>query len=80
MDVQPPAPEPAVPADSPQPLTQPAAEPPKLELPKDDKQAPAPTPKQSKQPGNGTGLAIVATVVIVLGLAALATYAYLKTK
>jgi hypothetical protein len=35
--------------------------------------------KPPKQPGNGVGLAITATVVIVFGLAALATYAYLKT-
>ena len=33
-------------------------------------------PKQSK---SGVTLAIIATVIIVLGLAALATYAYLKT-
>ncbi|MDB5164636.1 MAG: hypothetical protein JWL89_262 [Candidatus Saccharibacteria bacterium] len=34
---------------------------------------------QPKQPGTGIGLAIFATVIIVLGLAALATYAYIKT-
>lgn len=36
-------------------------------------------PARPKQPGTGIGLAIFATIVIVLGLAALATYAYLKT-
>lgn len=39
-------------------------------------------PKQNKPPKppkNGVGMAIFATVVIVLGLAALATYAYIKT-
>lgn len=36
-------------------------------------------PSTPKQPGTGVGLAIFATIVIVLGLAALATYAYLKT-
>ena len=37
-------------------------------------------PTTPKQPSSGTGLAIFATVVIVLGLAALATYAYIKTR
>ncbi|HTB48548.1 MAG TPA: hypothetical protein VK712_00515 [Verrucomicrobiae bacterium] len=43
------------------------------------KQAPA-KPTTPKQPSSGTGLAIFATVIIVLGLAALATYAYIKTR
>lgn len=45
--------------------------------------APAKEPKkppQPKQPKSGVGLAIAATVIIVLGLAALATYAYIKTR
>jgi hypothetical protein len=37
-----------------------------------------PKPKAPKQPN--IGLAITATVIIVLGLAALATYAYLKSR
>lgn len=53
----------------------------KLEEPKKEKQQkeakPAKPPKTPRQPG--VGLAIFATVVIVLGLAALATYAYLRT-
>ncbi len=36
-------------------------------------------PAVPKQPSNGTGGAIFATVVIVIALAALATYAYIKT-
>jgi hypothetical protein len=37
-------------------------------------------PKAPKKPGNGVGMAIVATVIIVFGLAAMATYAYIKTQ
>jgi len=37
-------------------------------------------PVTPKPPHTGVGLAITATVIIVLGLAALAVYAYLKTK
>lgn len=36
-------------------------------------------PAPAKQPSNGTSAAITATVIIVIALAALATYAYLKT-
>ncbi len=36
-------------------------------------------PAEPKQPSNGTGGAIFATVVIAIVLAALATYAYIKT-
>ncbi|MGC1177378.1 MAG: hypothetical protein WA843_04885 [Candidatus Saccharimonadales bacterium] len=43
------------------------------------KKAAAKQPTLPKQPGHGVGLAIFATVIIILGLAALATYAYLKT-
>ena len=73
MDVRPPEatdkPEPPKPREDKQPE---AAEPPqKQEQPK------AVVPKKPRQPG--VGMAIVATVVIVLGLAALITYAYLKT-
>jgi len=56
----------------------------------DPKETPAPVeihknkPKahkpSAKKPHNGVGVAILATVVIVLGLAAMATYAYLKTQ
>lgn len=44
---------------------------------------PAEEPKKPpvpKQPKNGVGTAIAATVIIVLGLAAMATYAYIKTR
>ncbi len=37
-------------------------------------------PASAKQPGSGIAAAIVGTVIIVLSLAALATYAYLKTR
>ena len=37
-------------------------------------------PKPAKKPRNGVGMAIFATIIIVLGLAAMATYAYLKTQ
>ncbi len=37
-------------------------------------------PRAAKKSGNGVGMAIFATMVIVLGLAAMATYAYLKTQ
>jgi len=36
--------------------------------------------KALKHPGSGVGLAITGTVIIVLGLAALAVYAYIKTR
>lgn len=52
-----------------------------------DSQAPAKGPKEkpkaqkpAKKPRNGVGMAIFATMVIVLGLAAMATYAYIKTQ
>ncbi len=41
------------------------------------KKPPAPVKKTTN---SGVATAIVATVIIVLGLAALATYAYIKTK
>lgn len=42
---------------------------------------PAPPPKAPpKPPKQGVTAAIFATVIIVLGLAALAVYAYIKTK
>lgn len=40
---------------------------------------PAPKKPKASPASSGVGLAITATVIIVLGLAALATYAYLKT-
>ena len=43
------------------------------------KKADQPARAVDKQPSNGTGGAIFATVIIVIVLAALATYAYLKT-
>jgi hypothetical protein len=50
------------------------------EKPKDEKPAAAERPTPPKPAKPGVAGAIVATVIIVLGLAALATYAYLKTK
>jgi hypothetical protein len=46
------------------------------------KAAKPPKPLKPVKPGGANGIttAIIATVIIVLGLAALATYAYLKTK
>lgn len=41
---------------------------------------PVKPPKPEKAPGDGVGGAIFATVVIVLALAAMATYAYIKTQ
>lgn len=38
-----------------------------------------PTKQIQKQPTNGVGTAITATVIIVISMAAMATYAYLKT-
>ncbi len=78
MDVM--APRPAPPEAGQEPLA--AAPPDKTD--RESKKPPAPKkaeakPAAPKQPGTGVGLAIFATVVIVLGLAALATYAYLKT-
>jgi hypothetical protein len=73
MDVVTPAAVKAVPADA-EPKDKPApVETPKAKV----QQKPA---KPAKKRGNGVGMAIFATIVIVLGLAAMATYAYLKTK
>jgi hypothetical protein len=50
---------------------------------KTDKLSPpaaAPKPVTQKKSGNSVTMAIIATVIIVLGLAALAVYAYIKTK
>jgi uncharacterized protein HemX len=80
-DIQPPQPATA----PPQPTEAPVAAPPELDekpqpvAPKKEQPKPT-TPPKPKQPGTGVGAAIVATVIIVLGLAALATYAYLKTR
>ena len=85
-DIQPPQPAAAPPQDVQPPTEAPVAEPPQLEekaqpeaAPKKEQAKPA-APIKPKQPGNGVGAAIAATVIIVLGLAALATYAYLKTR
>ena len=37
-------------------------------------------PAAPKRPGGGAGLAVTATVIIVLALAAMATYAFIKTQ
>jgi hypothetical protein len=47
---------------------------------KDAKKDKPKKPAAAKEPSNGVGMAIFATMVIVLGLAAMATYAYLKTQ
>ncbi len=74
MDVvTPPLPEKPDPAEAADKLT--ARKP----SPQPAKEAPA-KPVVPKQPASGVGMAIFATVVIVLGLAALAAYAYLKTR
>jgi len=57
------------------PAPQPAAEKPKHEEAKKTEHK----PEKPQRVSTGVGAAIFATVVIVLGLAALATYAYLKT-
>lgn len=44
------------------------------------KTKPPKQPATPKQPKNGVGMAIAGTVIIVLGIAALATYAFLKTR
>jgi len=71
MDVV--APPPADKATEPKP--EPTAEKPKPEVPKKAEHK----PEKPARASTGVGAAILATVVIVLGLAALATYAYLKT-
>lgn len=85
MDVRPPAapvhaetPAPVKPTETPAPNE---AEPEKTtaDEPVEEKAKPAKAvkpPKPSREPG--VTLAIVATIIIVLGLAALATYAYLR--
>lgn len=78
MDVRPPIEE-QVPEEQPKPI------PPDHELPAHASEPPQPPRQQKappvpKQPRSGVTAAIVATVIIVLGLAALATYAYLKTR
>lgn len=76
MDVRPP--ETSAPATAEQPVK--PVEQKQPEKPIDEKPADLPKPVIPKKPRQpGVGLAIVATIVIVLGLAALATYAYLKT-
>lgn len=45
--------------------------------PAEEKPKPKAPPKP-KQPKTGVGMAVFATVIIVLGLAAMATFAYLK--
>lgn len=77
MDVKaPPAvvPEPGVPPTAPAPAasTSPAKQP-------DEPATPAQAPTK-KPAAKGVTTAIIATVIIVLGLAALAVYAYTKTK
>lgn len=50
--------------------------------PKPDSGSSKPKPKPQPKPerNSGTGAAIAATVIIVLGLAAMATYAYIRTQ
>ncbi len=80
MDVKPPdiSPEPLA---TPPPDAEPEhkEEPPKDDKKKDDKPKTVQS-KQPKQPHSGVGAAIFATVVIVLALAAMATYAFIKTR
>jgi hypothetical protein len=55
--------------------------PPAANLPPAKQPAKIPPPKAApKPPKQGVAAAIFATVIIVLGLAALAVYAYIKTK
>lgn len=69
---------------SPPQTTEKSAPPPKESGPVPEKPKKQDSKKHEAKPdvpkkSTGVGLAIFATVVIVLGLAALATYAYLKT-
>lgn len=78
MDVTPPAPMATPPPEDEPDLTQnnePVAPPPNKPKPPKAKASPKP-----HNPNSSVTAAIVATVIIVLGLAALATYAYLKTR
>jgi uncharacterized protein HemX len=74
MDVAPPKP----PEVHPDPSEEKPDKPAKTDKPAPKPKRPAP-PKKSAD-NSGVGMAIAATVVIVLGLAAMATYAYLKTQ
>ena len=77
---EPPAPSPVT-ADPMMLPSQPAAAPPEpAAVPAERNQAAPPKPVTPKSPSHSVGTAIFATVVIVLGLAALAVYAYLKTR
>jgi hypothetical protein len=76
-------PEPETVAVRPEPLTKDPDEKEKPAEAKKEAAKPEEKPKKPvapKQHGNGVGAAIFATMVIVLGLAAMATYAYMKTQ